>query len=67
MTSLENVAHLKALALAEDEKAKGSFTMDCFWAWCNYNNALDQSVAEHLAETQAKPTAIDATGTEYYS
>ena len=49
MTSLENLAHLKTLALAEDAKANGSFTMDCFWAWCNYNNALHASVEAHIA------------------
>jgi hypothetical protein len=47
MTDLENLAHLKTLALAEDEKANGSFTMDCFWAWSNYNNALEASVMEY--------------------
>ena len=65
MTSLAELARLKSIALAEDAKANGSFTMDCFWAWCNYNNALAQCVEADLAERQAKPTSIDATGTEY--
>ena len=36
-------------ALAEDEKAKGSFTMEQFWAWTNYDNA-NAKVAELIAK-----------------
>ena len=50
MHTLETLAHLKSLAIAEEQKANGSFTMEVFWAWCNYNNALDQCVASGIAE-----------------
>lgn len=52
MTNLENLAHLKSLALAEEQKANGSFTMELFWAWVAYDNALHASVNAHIAASE---------------
>lgn len=67
MTSLAELARLKSIALAEDAKNLGGFNGSQYKAWCDYSDALAQCVDADLAERQAKPTAIDATGTEYYS
>ena len=75
MTSLENLARLKTLALAEDAKNKGGFNGSQYAAWCAYHDALNKCVDEALAERDAEKanalyhgaSAIDATGTEYYS
>lgn len=58
MTSLENLAHLKSIILAEEQKANGSFTMELFWAYCNYDNALHASSEAYIA---ASEKAVDST------
>lgn len=43
-----------AEALAEDEKAKGGFTMEQFWAWTNYDNT-NAKIADLLAKKHCSP------------
>jgi hypothetical protein len=54
MTSLENLVRLKTLALAEDAKNFGGFNDAQYVAWTAYQNAVDQCVAEALAERDAE-------------
>ena len=54
MTSLENLAHLKSIILAEEQKANGSFTMELFWAYCNYNTALHASSEAYIEAEKNK-------------
>lgn len=50
MTSLENLARLKTLALAEDAKNKGGYNGSQYKAWNDYHDALNACSNAHIAE-----------------